>query len=308
VSRQAWRAPEQLIRRIALAGVLAVLVVIAASAYLRLTAAGLGCEDWPACYGVQAQDARQSHPAVRLVHRVAATVAGVTVLAIGVLAFRQARRFRHELGVTAVLLLLTIGLAALGRATPGTALPAVAMGNLLGGMLMAGLLWWLALGPRQRGPDRPARQPLLSWAALILVLAQTALGVLTSASHSGLVCPTLPLCAPDGLPGGWSLAQLDPWSTQTERATLHMVHRVGALLAAGAVLVLALSRGIRLRARTALLQLLVVELLLGLLLVALSLPLAAAVAHNVAAALLLLALVAAHHGLGGAEPKDRALI
>jgi cytochrome c oxidase assembly protein subunit 15 len=296
------------IRRIAFAGALAVLVVIAASAYLRLTAAGLGCEDWPACYGVQAQDARQSHPAVRLVHRVAATVAGVTILAIGVLAFAQARRFRHELRITTALLLLTIGLAALGRATPGSGLPAVALGNVLGGMAMAALLWWLALGPRKAGVEAPARHRALSWAALGLVLAQSALGVLTSASYSGLVCPSLPLCAPDGMPGGWSLAQLDPWSTQTARATLHMLHRLAAFLAVAAVLAVALSRAVRLKVRTILLQLLVVELLLGLLLVALSLPLAAAVAHNVAAALLLLALVAAHHGLAGGESEDRALI
>jgi cytochrome c oxidase assembly protein subunit 15 len=288
-----------LIRRIALAGVLAVLVVIAASAYLRLTAAGLGCADWPACYGVPAQDARQSHPVVRLVHRVSASLAGVAVLAIGVLASRQARRFRYELRVTAVLLLLTIALAALGRATPGAALPVVAVGNVLGGMLMAALLWWLALGPRPQALDAPARLRALSWAALLLVFVQSALGILTSASYSGLACPALPLCASGGLPGAWSLSEFDPWSTQPERALLHMAHRAAALLAAAAVLAVALSRGISVRVRTALLQLLIVELILGLLLVAFSLPLAAAVAHNLCAALLLLALVAAHHGLSG---------
>jgi cytochrome c oxidase assembly protein subunit 15 len=78
---------------------------------------------------------------------------------------------------------------------------------------------------------------------------------------------------------------------------------VVALLAAGAVLAVALSEGLRLRVRTTLLQLLVVELLLGLLVVALSLPLAVAVAHNLCAALLLLALVAAHHAGSGRAGK-----
>jgi cytochrome c oxidase assembly protein subunit 15 len=292
-----WTEPEQLIRGIALAGVLAVLAVITASAYLRLTSAGLGCEDWPACYGARGPTAPQvPHPGVRLTHRVSATLAGLAVLAIGAIALRHRQRFRGELKITALLLLITIALSALGRATPGAALPVVALGNVLGGMAMASLLFWLALGPPPAGAVPPARLRTLAWAALLLVCAQAALGVLTSATYSGLVCPSLPLCAPDGLPGRWSLSEFDPWSTQTERVTLHMAHRTAALVAAGGVLALAFSRCIGLRVRTALLQLLVVELILGLLLVTFSLPLAAAVAHNLCAALLLLALVAAHHG------------
>jgi len=284
---------DRLIRWVALAGVLVVLLVTTTSAYLRVTAAGLGCEDWPACYGHQAATAAQPTGFARATHRISATLAGTAVLAIGFLVLGEPRRFRSQLKITGVLLLITAGLAFLGRATPGASVPAVAMGNVLGGMLMASLLWWLALGS---AAGRPWAARVLYWVALLLVFTQIALGVLTSASYSGLACSSLPSCTAEGFPGAWSACELNPWTTATGRASAHMAHRVVALAAAAAALAVALKRDTDRRSRAALLGVLALQLLTGVLLVALSLPLALAVAHNLCAVLLLLALVAALHG------------
>jgi cytochrome c oxidase assembly protein subunit 15 len=289
---------EQLIRWVALAGVLVVLLVTTTSAYLRVTAAGLGCDDWPACYGAQAGQTTSQPSFARAIHRVSATLAGTAVLAIGFLALADPRRHRTQLKLTGLLLLITAALALLGRATPGATIPAVAMGNVLGGMLMASLLWWMVLGPAPEGPP-PGR--VLTWVALLLLFAQIALGVLTSASYSGLACPSLPLCTAEGFPGTWSAAELDPWTTATGRASAHMAHRVVALAAAAAALAVALKRGTDRRSRGFLLAALGLQLLTGVLLVALSLPLALAVGHNLCAIGLLLALVAALHGR--AQPR-----
>lgn len=296
---RARAAPEQLIRWLALAGTAVVLLVIASSAYLRLTAAGLGCEDWPACYGRQATSTVVHATPARLVHRVSATLAGAVVLGIGIIALTQPRRFKRELKLTALLLLITLALATLGRATPGAGVPAVAMGNVLGGMLMSALLWWLALGHRTPGHPPPTWVTWMSWASLVLAFVQIGLGVLTSASYSGLACPGLPLCTSDGFPGAWSAAELDPWTTDTGRASAHMAHRVMGLAAAAAILALAFSHAIDRGIRAVLVTLLALQLLMGTLLVWLSLPLLVDVAHNLCAALLLLALVASHHGLSG---------
>jgi cytochrome c oxidase assembly protein subunit 15 len=282
---------DRLIRWVALAGVLVVVLVTTTSAYLRVTAAGLGCEDWPACYGQRAASTTRPVGLARAMHRISATVAGTAVLAIGFLALGEPRRFRSQLKISGLLLLITAGLAALGRATPGATIPAVAMGNVLGGMLMAALLWWLALGPTG---ERAA--PALARFALLLLFAQIALGVLTSASYSGLACSSLPSCTAEGFPGTWSLTELNPLTTATGRASAHMAHRVLALAAAAAALAVALKRGTARRTRAVLLGAVALQVLTGVLLVALSLPLALAVAHNLCAVLLLLALLAALHG------------
>jgi cytochrome c oxidase assembly protein subunit 15 len=136
----------------------------------------------------------------------------------------------------------------------------------------------------------------MSWASLLLVFAQIGLGVLTSASYSGLACSSLPLCTAEGFPGTWSAAELNPLTVATGRASAHMAHRVLALAGAAAALAVALSPGTDRPSRAALLTVLALQLVTGVLLVVLSLPLVLAVAHNLCAALLLLALIAALHG------------
>src|SRR5882762_10656974 len=95
------------IRRLALAGVLLCFVVVVLGAYVRLTAAGLGCPDWPGCYGqvtplgaehsATAQAAFPSKPLNvgkawrEMIHRYAASTLGLIIIAITALAFTTRR-------------------------------------------------------------------------------------------------------------------------------------------------------------------------------------------------------------------------
>ena len=314
-------ARSRLLYWLALMGAVVVLLVTATSAFLRVSWAGLGCEDWPDCYG-QASVSEPSELAraspVRLLHRISATFAGAAVLGIGLIALTQPRRLRFELIASGVLVLVTLGLALLGRATPGAIVPAVAMGNVLGGMLMASILFRVALTQRvvsgQGDPRRtaPVWLPGLCWLALALTFVQIGLGVLTSASFSGLACTALPGCTEQGFPGAWSPTDLNPWRPAAGSPSIHMAHRVGTIAVAAAVLTLVwglgrLGPGFR-RLRWVLLGLLAGQAVMGMLLVYLSLPRPLAVAHNVGGGLLLLALAAAHHLASAAGEPRRPLI
>jgi cytochrome c oxidase assembly protein subunit 15 len=304
--------PRRLITRIALAGVLLVLLVTTSSAYMRLTAAGLGCADWPACYGRDAARSAPPVPVARLLHRLSAAAAGAAVLAIALVAFVNRRRLARELAVAAALLALTLGLALLGRATPTAQSPAIAAANLLGGMLMAALLWWLALGGRQDvRATLPRWLPWLSWLALGALAAQLALGAMTSTTYSALACTTLPDCAGQWWPRIWSAAEFDPTRPLSARAgpsaAIHLAHRHAAVLVATLVLALAAAlwrhwRGLAI----AVAGLLGLQVALGVLAVALQLPLGMVLAHNLAAVMLLLALVAAHRAVSAAHRAPAA--
>lgn len=303
---------RRLLRWLGVFGAVVVLLVTTSSAALRVTEAGLGCEDWPACYG-RSKAVAAAHPTlspVRLLHRLAASAAGAAVLGIGLIALTAPRRFRAELIASGVLAGLAFGLALLGRATPGATLPAVALGNALGGMAMASLLFWIGLGEPVQAERRTPWLRVLSIAALASLFTVIGLGVLTSASFSGLACTGLPLCTDAGFPGEWSAADLDPWRAAAASPSIHMAHRVAALAAAVLIVALAwrlgrLGRAGR-RLRTVLLSLLVLQVALGAGLVKLVLPLPFAVGHNLGAAGLLLALIAAHHLLAAGGNRARS--
>src|SRR5580765_3837335 len=94
-------------RRLAIAGVLLCFTVVVLGAYVRLTAAGLGCPDWPGCYGhvtplgaqesAAAQEAYPSKPLNvgkawrEMIHRYAASTLGLIIVAITILAFTTRR-------------------------------------------------------------------------------------------------------------------------------------------------------------------------------------------------------------------------
>jgi cytochrome c oxidase assembly protein subunit 15 len=297
MSNDSLAGMQRLLRAAALGGVLVVLLVTTSSAFLRLRALGLGCEDWPACYAQRDAAAAPAGPSVaRILHRVSATLAGAAVLGIGLIALGRARELRRELALAGLMLVLLVGLAWLGRATPGARIPAVALGNVLGGLLLAALLWWVALGRRRAAGRAPLWLVAASWAALLLTFAQIGLGVLTSASHSGLACTAFPNCTLAGFPGAWSAADLDPWRAADASPSIHMAHRAGAIVSTLAIASIAWALRTRALALAAALGLLLAaQAAAGVALVQASLPLPLAVLHNVLAALLLLGLVAAHH-------------
>ena len=306
VSPSADSQPFVLLARLALA---LVVIVVVLSAYIRLRQFGLGCADWPACYGDLARiDAEAGgaslspRTAVGVAHRFAATVLGLLVLGMAVLAWlgrpRSARR------ATLALLGLTVFLSALGYATPTPIHPAVTMGNLLGGLAMLVVLWMLAF-PALRPPAAGRRWPARLFAAAVVV--QILLGGWVSANFAGTACGGLPACHGRWWPESASWAAFDPTrrlpvnaagrvEPGAEGELIHVVHRYGGivvLLLAAAVAGARRSGRTRLRRgpRLALLLLAAAQVVLGAAVVGFGYPLALATAHNAGAALLLIAAV-----------------
>ena len=193
------------------------------------------------------------------------------------------------------LLALAIGLAVLGRWTAGSRMPAVVIGNLLGGLLMLALSWRLAAGAIK--PARPVLRAL-AWMGVVVLFVQIALGALVSASYAGLSCIGPGDCLQAAEAAGWPWQTLNPWREPTINATttpvnpsgalLQLLHRAGSLLVLFVLTALGMAAlcGQRRREGIILLALLVLQLGLGFMMVASSLPLAVALAHNVLAGLL----------------------
>ena len=292
------QASQAALRRMAWVCVLLVLLVTTLSAYMRLDKTGLGCDGWPHCYGQAAAeqtataDAPTTSPAIaaaRLAHRVTAVAVLVLVLAMLASCLSARPRLRAEGALVLALLAVTMFLAVLGVWTARSQLPAVTLGNLLGGFVMLALCLRLA-APRPLRASAGLRVWL--WIAALLVLAQVALGGMISATHAALSCDSLAECWTAASTSSWQV--LDPWrvpliegsaAVNPAGAPVQLLHRIGALL----VLLCCLPLAWRLRRQDAagarwLLACLLLQAALGPLMVALNLPMALVLLHNVLAA------------------------
>jgi len=317
---------QRLLRMLASAGVALMFVVIVSSAYLRLTQAGLSCADWPSCYGrAQADIAATGVQSARLLHRVAASAVGIVLLGALLIGVTQRPRLKAQTLIAAVALIIALLLAALGSrfsaSGGGIPTPGVMLANLGGGFALLALLWWLRLttsAPPSVRNEPPVWVKLVAALALLASIAQIALGGLVSADFAALACPSFPGCGADW-PQAALIEALHPSRSAASGtgagmahgsalAALHWAHRVGALIvfAPGAAIVPALMRygGNGRRIGSILALLLIVELVLGSAAVLANFPLALAVAHNAAAAMLLVALMTANRALNanGATP------
>lgn len=309
---------------------LLVFIVVVLSAYIRLGNAGLGCADWPACFGqIGVHDNRSLAeggpllpPSVaRTFHRIAATLLGFFVLGITILAVRNRARSGPGIALPLLVLGLTVFLSVLGVVTPSPLVPAVTTGNVLGGMTLLAALWWIGqrLQPHVAESSADAHA-LVRWArlALLVVALPIALGAWTSGSFAGPSCPQLTGCeganlSADNLARGFAPSRklgLDAQGkvmTDPSQPLVHMTHRLAALAALAYLFWLGLrarAAGGRLRSTGhALLGFALLEAALGLGGIVAGLPLALATAHNAGAALLLLAVVNLNHLLTPAHPR-----
>ena len=297
-------------RALALATLALAFVVVVVGAYVRLSDAGLGCPDWPFCYGKPVpsgiSEAIADQDALvkawkEMGHRYLAGVLGLCILALAITGWKTGRNRVLATALVAVVIFQ----ATLGMWTVTMLLkPAIVTAHLLGGMLTLALLAWLALSQFSHSQESRMRtlRPL-AVTVLAIVVVQIALGGWVSANYAALACPDLPLCKGEALPpmdfgNAFHVLRELGQTAQGELLSLealtaiHWTHRVFAVVALAAVLILVarihnVDRGLALVTGA----LVALQFGLGLANVAFSLPLPLAAAHNGGAALLLLALV-----------------
>lgn len=303
---------RRILHRLALLCAALVLAVTSLSAFLRLAKVGLGCSDWPACYGQDLRRAQQGQPPsdeaqaatalARLAHRITASTALLLVITMLLICLGSKPLFVREGLMALALLALALFLAVLGWWSGAARVPAVAMGNLLGGFLMLALCVRLAVPARGASmtTGTTGARAMLVLAALLLI-AQIALGGLTSASYAGLACSGWADCALGEAvqQSGW--ASLSPWREPVLAASggnpagalANSLHRHAALMVMLVLLPVAWVAWRRGRRRTAvlLLVLLAAQLAAGMALSAMALPLPLALLHNLLAAALLAAVL-----------------
>ncbi len=309
-------AGRLVVKRLALLCGVLLLIVVVASAWMRLSGAGLGCADWPACYGHPGVTSMAGTvlgvEGVRLVHRIAATAALLITIAMVWLCWRRRPALRAEGQIAYRLLIIMLGLSLLGWFVGSATLPVVVLMNLLGGFAMLALVWRLYVVAASDAANDAANDAAssaattshrLGWLRLgaVLLLAEIVLGALISADFAGLACTTLPNCGGIWWPSGeWGYA-FNPLRDFAGRplgageaggVALHMLHRALALTSA---LVLGVA-SLRVAARAGMLgiavpALLLVEIVLGLASVRFGLNLWLVVAHNLVAALLFAATI-----------------
>lgn len=301
-------------RKLAWMALVLALVVVPLGAYVRLSDAGLGCPDWPGCYGKvtpahaapaidqamrQLPDGPVSHAKAwkEMVHRYAAGTLGLLIAALAVLAWRQ----RQRRAASTVLLGLLVLQALLGMWTVTLLLkPAIVTAHLLGGMSIVAILAWLALADRLRPIPVSAVVRALALCLFTLIIAQIALGGWTSANNAALVCTGFPGCNGQSWPSElrfshafhfWRVAgDGEGGLGYQDLLTIHWMHRLGALAVSLALLALVAAGWRNRLLRPSLYCLLVlwaVQITLGIINVTAWLPLPNAVAHNAVAMLLL---------------------
>ncbi len=240
-------------------------IVIVFGAYTRLTDAGLGCPDWPGCYGQLVPQTDNTHLLINtkkawteMIHRYLAGSLGVVIFVLAFFIIKQKSLFKKQsviLALTVSLLVIFQGLLGMWTVTLKL-FPLVVMAHLMGGLTILSLLWWLALSLDTKSiakfqtpniaPDLFALRTM-GIIGIIMLVAQIFLGGWLSANYAALVCLDFPWCDHanryTGLNFQWKniLAAFDFTQTgvsgsqgtpldHAARIMIHMLHRIGALL------------------------------------------------------------------------------
>ena len=314
-------------RRLARLAAVFCAIVVVVGAWVRLTDAGLGCSDWPGCYGHlhpaqvvdQAAEINAANPdrpfeyqkaLNEMVHRYIASTLGLLIIGLAVLSLLNRRDREQPRVLPWVLLGVVITQGLLGMFTVTLLLkPLVVTAHLAGGLTTLSMLWWLSLSPQKRelkAAERPVRR--LAIIALVMVAMQILLGGWTSTNYAAAACSDFPQCQASWWPGmdfrnafvlwrGLGIDYEGGVLSAPARVAIHYSHRIGALMVTVVLVglvIFAWWRGQTAAVRyaaTAVLAALTLQLLIGMNLVWQGWPLWLGTAHNAGAALTLLALV-----------------
>ena len=299
------------------------LCVVVFGAYVRLTDAGLGCPDWPGCFGtltvpesnmaiIEAQDLYPGSIVEvgkawrEMIHRYLAGILGLIILAIAFLSYK----IREELKVTLFLpfsiLALVIFQAALGMWTVTELLkPVIVTAHLMGGMTILALLTYLT--HRHLGAVsntiiiNPGIKSFIRFGCVLLFI-QILLGGWTSTNYAALACTDFPTCHGSLMPdmdfkNGFSLFRDLGMTASGEGLkiealqSIQWVHRVGAVVLTGYFIFMAylLNDYPSTRFyRNLLILVLLIQVVVGIANLVLYLPLFLATLHNLGAALLVI--------------------
>lgn len=298
------------------------LIVIVKGAYVRLSDAGLGCPDWPGCYGhwvpTAGADAGkqltvrplESGKAWReMVHRYLASTLGFAIVLLASIAWLKRADLPGSPHLALLLVPLVIVQGLLGMWTVTLLLkPLIVVAHLIGGLTIAALSWWnlmeLRGWPRQL---KRSRLQIYAWLALGVLAVQIFLGGWTSSNYAALACTDFPKCQGQwwpssdlknafvlwrGLGINYEFGVLDT----PARTAIHAVHRYWAVLVCSVFVMLGVytlrhANPPGRRIAWCILLLLALQVSLGITNVLGGLPLPVAVMHNAVAALLLLSVV-----------------
>ena len=319
------------IRRLALLSAILCLGVVVLGGYTRLSDSGLGCPDWPGCFGHVAPTGSAEHYAtqadvrkawVEMIHRYAASTLGFLVIVIAALSIRARREKGVSVAFSLALLALVVFQGILGMLTVTWLLkPLIVTGHLVGGLTTFGLLLWLWLSLHARTRPVDGRSVLAGnivaeggararlWAGLALgaLALQVWLGGWTSSNYAAVACPDVPKCQGQWVPEanykdafvlwrGLGINYAGGVLDHPARVAIHYTHRLGAVLAGVLLLLAALAavRGLGPGPRWAgvlVIAALALQVSIGVYMVLRAFPLPLAAAHNAGAALLVGATV-----------------
>jgi cytochrome c oxidase assembly protein subunit 15 len=269
-------------RRFAIAGACLALIVIVLGAWVRLSAAGLGCPDWPGCYGhISAAAAAENLDKIsvafperpfeyakahkEMVHRYFASTLGLVCLIVAGLAIANRRDPRQPIVLPLILVALVIFQGLLGMWTVTLLLkPLIVLLHLVGGLSTMAVLAWLGIKrPDESAPPRAASAPTdrtlrnVGIAAFAALIFQILLGGWTSTNYAAYSCPDFPTCQNSYWPEmdfddafvlwrGLGIDYEGGVLDHPARVAIHFTHRLGAIVAAillGAWAWLAFRRG-----------------------------------------------------------------
>ena len=316
----------RLFNKLVLFSTVLTLCVVVLGAYVRLSDAGLGCPDWPGCYGTltvpQSEAALQHAQTVypespvendkawkEMIHRYFAGGLGFFVLAIFISAWRFNKEIKVSVWLPTFLLGLIIFQAALGMWTVTMLLkPAIVTAHLLGGMSTLAILTWIShrqLGVVSTGFEHAANLRLWMRGSLVVLFMQIFLGGWTSTNYAALACTDFPTCHGAWMPdmdfsNAFHLIRelgVDATGKTLDLAAytaIQWTHRIGALITfiyLGLLGLWLLKAPQIKKLGLIMLGLLVLQIVLGVANLLLHLPLVLAVGHNMVAALLLITVV-----------------